>query len=47
MAGETSLSVEEVEVTAPIDAQFFTVDSDPSDQIQGVCSTVGDRIHCT
>jgi hypothetical protein len=47
MAGQTSLSTEEVEVTAPISPDFIQFDNDPSDPIQQVCSTIGTHTHCT
>jgi hypothetical protein len=47
MAGETSLSVDEVEITAPIDAEFIQFDNDPSDPVTQVCSTIGTHVHCT
>jgi hypothetical protein len=47
MDDKTSLSLDEVKVTAPIDPEFITFDNDPSDPIQKVCSTIGTHVHCT
>jgi hypothetical protein len=47
MADETSLSLDDVEVSAPIDPDFIQFDNDPSDPVTKVCSTIGSHTHCT
>lgn len=47
MAPEPTLTPDEVEVSAPIDAGFVEFDNDPTDPVTEVCSTVGGQTHCT
>ncbi|HEY4852608.1 MAG TPA: hypothetical protein VII22_17615 [Streptosporangiaceae bacterium] len=48
MTQETSLTPEEIEVSAPVSPEFYTFDNDPSDPVQAVCSSVnGGPRHCT